>query len=114
MAVISEPHPQVGHIRLVNIISIRPRLPVVLANPMHLYLHSSKASHKASTHHYRRCFLDIVTVTISGVQVPFHQSLLNRDVIAVTVDLLLRSYNTRIESNFVSFHFTKTGRKKPK
>ncbi len=49
VAIISESHPQVGHVCLVNIISIRPRLPVVLAYPMHLYLHIRKASHKASS-----------------------------------------------------------------
>lgn len=38
MAIISEAHAEVGYICLVDVIAIRPRLPVVLVHPVHLDL----------------------------------------------------------------------------
>jgi len=38
--VISEAHAQVGHIGLLDVVALGPRLPVVLMHPVHLHLHA--------------------------------------------------------------------------
>ncbi len=52
-------------------------------------------------------------IMIRGVQLTFHQSLLNGNITAITANVLLGSWNKVIWAFCVSFHFMENGQNRP-
>ena len=86
-------------------------------------LSSNRMLYKHSCYHtglWRTCNMNfhdesVQTLCMSrGVQITFHQSLLNGNVTAITANLLLGSWNKVICAFCVSFHFIRNGQNRPK